>query len=267
MKKLLTLFLSLALVVGVLAACGNKEDKDDAKGDNNAEELNMPEPDLEGIPDVVAEVNDEEISKEDFEGVYQQQFQSFVMQAQMSGQEMGDIDQDEIKQDVVENMVGQQLLIQEANAKVSDVSEDEKNKVLDDVAEQSGMEDHDALFDAFKEQGMDKDEVMTQVETQVKVDKLLDKLLEGYEPSEDELKDAYEEVKEQQKAQQEAQKEAEKEAGENNNNEADDEENELPSYDELKDQLKDQMIADKKNEKTNELVEKLRKDADVKIHI
>src|SRR5699024_11659784 len=120
------------------------------------------------------------------------QFQNFVMQAQMSGQEMDDIDQDEIKKEVAESMVGQQLLIQEADAKVGEISEDDKNEVLDEVAGQSGIEDHDELFEAFEEQGMDKDEVMEQVETQAKLNKLMDSLVDDFEPSEDELKDAYE---------------------------------------------------------------------------
>src|SRR5699024_10439920 len=110
LRKKCCFMLSLVLIIGILAACGadNKEDK------ANDEQGEMLEPNLEGIPDIVADVNDGEVTKEDFEATYQQQFQQMAMQAQMSGQNMDEIEQDELKEQTADGLVGQELLMQEA---------------------------------------------------------------------------------------------------------------------------------------------------------
>src|SRR5699024_12343092 len=98
----LLFMLSQVLIIGILAECGD-ENKEDKANDEQAE---MPEPDLEGIPNIVADVNDGEVTKEDFEATYQQQFQQMAMQAQMSGQNMDEIDQDELKEQTADGLVG-----------------------------------------------------------------------------------------------------------------------------------------------------------------
>src|SRR5690625_6502716 len=86
--------LSLILSIVALSACGNKDDAGENNTELGGQEAEMPEPDLENIPSIVAEVNGEEITKEDFVGMYQQQFQQQMLQAQMSGQE---VDEDSLK--------------------------------------------------------------------------------------------------------------------------------------------------------------------------
>src|SRR5699024_5959352 len=151
----------------------------------NDEQPEMPEPDLEGIPDIVADVNDGEVTKEDFEATYQQQFQQMAMQAQMSGQNMDEIDQDELKEQTTDGLVGQELLMQKAKDHVSDKSDYDKDETNDKVVEQNGMESKNELVEALEEQGMDEEEFMEQIETQVRVDKLLEEKTEDLEPTED----------------------------------------------------------------------------------
>src|SRR5690625_4390600 len=122
MRNKWLLSLSLSLLVLFIAACGS--DEDNSAEDNNdesetqeesaddegqapeagTEQAEMPEPDLEDIPDVVAEINGEEISGEEFEATYVGQFQQAMMQAQMSGQE---VDQDQLKVQTAEALIGQ----------------------------------------------------------------------------------------------------------------------------------------------------------------
>ncbi len=235
---MLTFILSMLL----LAACGN-EDK--AKEDSGQEaELELPEADLEGIPDVVAEINGEEISKKEFESMYQQQFQQAAMQSQLSGQE---VDQEQLKEQTAEGMVGQKLLTQEANNRIKEVSEDDVNKTVDLVVQQNGLETKEELLAALEEQGMKEKEVMSLIETQVKIDHLLEEESGDLEPTEDEVKEAYETIKAQQE-----------EMGS---------EEEFPAYDEIKADLKQQVIQQKQIEVTETLIDKLRKDADVTIYL
>src|SRR5699024_1992972 len=141
LRKKWLFMLSLVLIMGVLAACGDDNNEDKA----NDEQPEMLEPDLEGIADTVADVNDGEVTKEDFEATDQQQFQQMAKQAHMSGQNMDEIDRDEIKGQTADGLVGQELLMQEANDRVSDISDDDIDETIDKVVEQNGMETKDEL--------------------------------------------------------------------------------------------------------------------------
>src|SRR5699024_1451986 len=79
MKKFMMIMMALGLVV-VLAACNDDSEDNNENGSKESQDeqasgqQEMPEPDLEGIPDVVAEVNGEEITGDEFESTYQGQF-------------------------------------------------------------------------------------------------------------------------------------------------------------------------------------------------
>jgi len=254
MRKKWLVSLSLLLLVFVIAGCGNGEDS--AEGNNEGSDTSeagtqqseAPEPDLEDIPNVVAEVNGEEISKEEFETIYTSQFQQMQMQAQMSGQEL---DQDQLKEQVAEGLIGQTLIIQEAEDRAFEASEEEINEVLDTLVEQSGLESQDALFTTLEEQGMDQEAVMDEVETQVKVDKLIAEESGDVEPTEEELQEAYDMYTQQ----------MEQFSGDG------EEEVEIPSFEEMESELVAQVEAQKESETYQTLVEELQSDADITNHL
>jgi hypothetical protein len=220
-----------------------------AEGEENAESASaeqpeQPEPDLEGVPDVVAEVNGTEIEKPEFEEAYTMQFQQAAMMSQMSGEE---VNQDDLKTQVADGLVSQELLIQEADNRELEVTEEDTNGVLDELVEQNGMESQDDLFAAFEEQDMPKDEVMSQVEMQVKVDKLIAEESGEINPSDEELQELYD-----QQVEQMEQMETEEET---------------PSFEEMKPQLEEQVVMQKEGEAAQALVEELKADADVTMHL
>jgi len=243
-RKISLLMLSLILSIVALSACGNKDDAGENNTELGGQEAEMPEPDLENIPSIVAEVNGEEITKEDFVGMYQQQFQQQMLQAQMSGQ---DVDEDSLKKQTADGMVDQRLLIQEANNRVSKVSEDEIDKVIDDLIEQFGLESKENMFNQFKEQGVDEEELMAEIEVQVKVEKLIAEEAGNIEPTDKEIEEAYEMIKSEQQ-------------------EAEDDQD-LPDFEEIKPQLKDHLKQQKEAEKVQDIVNKLREKADITVHI
>lgn len=238
--------LSFLFAIVVLSACGNKDNAGEENAENSDQEAEMPEPDLDDIPSVVAEVNGEEISKEDFVGMYQQQFQFQMMQAQMSGQE---VDEDSLKKQTADSLVGQRLLMQEANKRFSDVSEDDIDQVINDIIEQYGMESKEEMFAQFEEQGVNEEELLSDIETQVKIEQLIAEESGDLNPTEEELKDAYEEIKAQQE-------EAETEEGQ-----------ELPDFDEIKQQLKSHLKQQKESEKVQDIINELREKADITLFI
>ncbi|MFC2949877.1 SurA N-terminal domain-containing protein [Virgibacillus sediminis] len=255
LNKKLMLSLLLAVLVSVMAACNgedgaaddNNEEQNTQESEQAAEQPEMPEPDLEGVPEVVAEVNDSEITKEEFETAYKAQFQQMALQSQMTGQE---VDQDQLKKQITESMIGSELLIQEADNRKVTVSEKEVNKKLDELVEMNGMDSQEALLSALEEQGTTEEEVLSQVETQVKVNKLIAEESGETEPTEEELKEAYEQAK----AQQEQMAEGEGKG-------------EMPSFEEVKPQLKEQLQQQKEGEAAMALIEKLRGNADVTVHL
>ncbi|MFD1039700.1 SurA N-terminal domain-containing protein [Virgibacillus byunsanensis] len=261
MSKKWLLSLSLTLLVFVLAACGDEDESaednnDDSKtqeeepaGDSEAAP-EMPKPDLEGVPEVVAEVNGEEIPKEEFESTYQMQFQQAAMQSQMTGQE---VNQEELKGRIVDSMIGQRLLIQEAENSDLKASQEEIDQTLSELAQQNQIESTDAFITALEEQGMSEKEVMSQIETQVKIDQLIANEAGDIEPSEEELQELYDQY-----AQQQEQMNKQSEDGEKK---------EVPSFKEMKPDLVAQVERQKESEAAQALIKKLREDADVTKHL
>ncbi|MGP4077472.1 SurA N-terminal domain-containing protein [Halobacillus sp. K22] len=273
LNKKWLLSLSLALFIALLTACGNDEgsggdsenneeasqqeessenSESNQEGEGSSQEgegseqAQMPEPNLEGVPEVVATVNGEEIKKEEFTRTYESQFQRSAMQSQMSGQE---VDQEQLKQQTAEGLVGQELLVQEANDRGLEATEEEVNERITELVESNqGVESKEQFFSTIEEQqGMNEEQVRSQLQTQIKVDKLLAEENGDLEPTEEELKKAYDEAKA-----------AQEESGGGQ---------EMPSYEEAKPTLKQQLTQQKESQAYQTLVEKLREDADVKVNL
>lgn len=258
MNRKWLLSLSLVLLLVVAAACSGEDEAGKNNGDNkpqgeapagnNEATQEVTEPDLEGIPDVVAEVNGQEISKEDFEATYMGQFQQMATQAQMTGEK---VDQDQLKKQVVDAMVGQELLSQEAENAGYEVSEKEINEELENLAKQNGLESKDKFIEALSEQGMPEEEVMSVLESEIKIDQLITDKAGDVEPTEEELKGMYDQLVAMQ----------EQNGGENG------QEVEIPSFEEIKPRLKEQVESQKRTEAMQTLVKDLRESADITINI
>ncbi|MCA1022217.1 SurA N-terminal domain-containing protein [Halobacillus litoralis] len=253
LNKKWLLSLMLAAFVALLAACGedegasddNKEETETTQEEQQeGEQAETPEPDLENVPDVVAEVNGEKITKEDFETTYQGQFQQMAMQSQMTGTEL---DQEQLKKDVANNLVGQELLVQEAESRDYEVSDEEVNQMLTDLAEQNQMESKDKFLEELANQGMKEDEVLSQVRSQLKVDQLLEEEVSVEAPTDDEVKAEYDKAVEQQ--------------------ESAETEQEMPAYEDVKDKIKQNLQTQKQSEETQKLVDKLREEGEVTVNL
>ncbi|GAA1175711.1 SurA N-terminal domain-containing protein [Nesterenkonia xinjiangensis] len=263
-KKLLTSFALAGVLLGV-AGCGDAPEEgadgaetenpadaeQGAEGDGGAEgeagpEGEMPEPDTSDIPEVVAEVNGEELSGEEFTTLYENQFQQMAMQSQMSGEE---VDEDALKEQSLESMIANELLIQDAEDAGFEAGEDDVEELLETTAETGGMESVEDLIQAYEEQGMSEEKLREDAHDQVLIDQRLEDL-DVEEPSEEELRDYYDEASAQQ-------------APEG----AEGEEAEMPEFEEVRDELEQELTTQKQNEAAQAHVEDLREDADVETHL
>src|SRR5699024_8163735 len=159
-KKFITIIL---VVLPLLAACGGSDGSDSGSDSKQSEESNKAagEPDLSGIPDVVAVVNGDKIGKDEFVQSYTAQYQQTAMQSQQSGEMPKE---KELTNHEAEGLVSKQLLLQEADKQGVKASDKQVDKLLDNLAQQGGAKSKKEILSQRKEkQGLDKIQVMEDV--------------------------------------------------------------------------------------------------------
>lgn len=253
--------LSFAAVV-TLAGCSGGGDSSDpadpgaepgASDEGAAEGEQMPEADLGDVPEVVAEVNGDEISKEEFTSFYEPQFQQQAMMAQQGGQEM---DETELKTQVADQLVDNRLLIQAADEAGIEATDEDVDAILEEVAQQNGLGSADEVIAALEEQGQSEEQIREDAATQHKLDTYIAQEADIAEPTDEELRQQYDEIVEQQS--QAASDGGGEEAGE---------QAEIPPFEEVRDQLAEEATAEQENAAATEIVSELRESADITIHL
>ena len=202
-------------------------------------------PNTDDIPDPVAEVNGTEITKDEFVTVLQGQYQQMTMQAQMTGQP---VDENQLKSQTLEGLVGSELLRQEAVERGLEVSDAEVDTALAGFAE-ANQASEDEFFAAMGEQGLDRDAVMEQIEKQLLVDKLIVDEYGEFSATDQEIEAAYEQL-----VQQQAMSGGQAGGG-------------LPPLEQVRGEVEQQLVAEQQAQAMQTLSEELREDADVTEHL
>lgn len=238
MKKQLSLLVLLSTLL--LAACSsneaeNKPEKDASKNDSVSMEETQKE--LEamkvGEDKVVAKVNGEEISGKDYNSMLMQTQLRYTMEGKDPSQSET---AQTIKKEVMDHLIGQELLLQKAKEEGFSASEKEVETELSQVKSQ--FESEEKLKEALKAQGMTLEQLESQYENIVVVDKYVEEKISTPEVTEEEMKAFYD---------QQFSKDAEN----------------PPSYDEMKDRIKSYLKETKMQKKVQELKEELKKDAEI----
>ena len=252
--------LAMSVSVVALAACGSQGDEASPKESSAAAEQSpgadsahdqqgqQGKPNTKDIPEVVAEVNGKKIKKSEFVPLFETQYQQMQMQAQQSGQP---VDEKGLKKQTAENLVSTEVLVQEADKRKIDVSDKDIDKGLQESAKSGQMSEKDFLK-AMKDQGMDEKKVRSELANQLKIEGLVEDEYGEFKVSGEEIGQAYEQAKTQQEqmAQQGGQGQQE-----------------MPPIEEMRPQLKEQVKSQKSQEATQKFAKKLRKQADVTIHL
>ena len=244
MRKL-TYLLITGLLLVALAACGGNEDssndkkKDDTKTEEQAGDQKQKQPEVDKVDadKVVATVNGEEIKGEDFNALYSRSQMQYVQ----SGQEVPKDQLDQMKKQVAESMVGQELILQAAQDEGIKASDKQIEEELANVKE--GFEDEKKFEEALKKSDMTKEELKKEIAKNVQYTQYIDKEIKVDEVTEKEMKDYYDKAKEQGSSE------------------------DMPAYEDVKPQIKEGLESEQKKKKTQELIDKLKKDADVKINV
>lgn len=251
LRKNWLLGLLVALVLVGASGCGGDEEGGEASGPDSgaAQEQRAdaaaPEVSLDGVPDVVAEINGEEIGKHQFAEAYQVRLRQ--MRSQRSGQE---IDQEQLKKQVVDGMVSTELLLQEAHGRGFTAGDREVGQTLKELAEQNGLESPAAFLAALEEQGMDSDMVRSEIRAQLEVEQLVADEAGDLQPSEAEVRALYDQLAAQQD-----------QAGSAGGGSP------LPPLRQVRPQLEKQVRSQKESEVAKSLLTELRDDADIVVHL
>lgn len=251
-RTVLGLLTATALLA--LAGCGGSGDSadpsDDASSSASSSDTASPDaaasddPDLEGIPDVLAEVNGEEVTIDEFAPIYKSQLEQATSQAQTSGQEP---DLDALKKQTVDDLVDTELLSQEADSRGIEVSDEEIDGELTTLAQQNQLASADELLAAVAERGVTEDQAREQVRIQLMVEKLVEDEDGPVEPTDKELRQLYAVVKQQAASQ--------------------GSEQQIPPFKDARAQLVEQATSQTIGQVAGSLVKDLRKDADITVNL
>jgi hypothetical protein len=238
------------VLLGVSACGGSNGDEGAAPGGDSGQEQRSDaggSPGLDGIPEVVAEVNGREISKDEFVAMYQARRQQMAGQSQALD---GEIGEEKLKKQVADSMVSTELLVQEADRRSFSVSDEQVNQTLQGLAAQNGVESVDAFLAALEQQGLGRGQVESQVRVQVKIEHLVADEAGDIRPSGQEVRALYKQLVAQQE-----------QAGGEGGGSA------VPPLKQVRPQLEKQLVSQKQAEVAQSLLSALRDEAEIVINL
>jgi len=233
--KRFTIFLITITLAVVLAACGNdeadeteeKEQPDEDVAEQANAEVEVSDKEKVNDDDVVVNINDSGVKGTDYNIFYLQT----KMQMQQFGQDIEDLDS--IKEQTLDRLITQELLMQEAEKEGIEISDEEVNSELDEIKEQVG----ENFDDQVKEIGMNEESFKDQLSNELLISKYADEKIKTEEVSDDEAKEMYENLEQQNE--------------------------EIADFDEIKGELKQSIEEQKKQEELQAKVEELKESADI----
>ena len=255
MKKMMFTLIT-GLMAVVLVACGGNEESTEAKNDDKAKtaETDQQKEQQKQMEEMqkkleaqqidekktVAIVNDKEILGSD----YNTALASIQGQMQQMGQDPTSKEAaEQVKNQTIDSLVGQTLLLQEADKKGYKVSEADINKQLDEIKKQFKTEKE--FEAALKKSGMDMKTLETQIADDIKLKQYVEKEVPAGEITDEEIQKTYDQYAEQGKS-----------TGQ-----------EVPKLEEVKPQIEQSLQQQKQQEKLAQQVEELKKNAKIDIKI
>ncbi|WP_338788189.1 SurA N-terminal domain-containing protein [Metabacillus sp. FJAT-53654] len=255
MKKMMFTLIT-GLMAVVLAACGGNEESKEAKNDDKVKTaetdqqkeqqklMEEMQKKLEGQQvdekKIVAIVNDKEILGSD----YNSALASIQGQMQQMGQDPTSKEAaEQVKKQTIDSLVGQTLLLQEADKKGYKASAADINKQLDETKKQFKTEKE--FKTALKKSGMGMKTLETQIADDIKLKQYVEKEATAGEITDEEIQKTYDQYAEQGKS-----------TGQ-----------EVPKFEEVKPQIEQSIQQQKQHEKLAQQVEELKKNAKIDIKI
>ena len=251
MKKMMSILMT-GFLAAVLAACGGNEESKEADLENKAataetdqqKQMEDMQKKLEAQQvdekKTVATVNDQEILGS--------QYNSALAASQGQMQQMGldptsEEAAEQIKTQTIDSLVGQTLLLQEADKKGYQASKSDIDQRLGEVKKQ--FKSDEEFEAALEESGMDMKSLETQIAEDIQLQQYVEKEVPAGEVTEEEIQQTYDQYAEQGKGT----------------------DQELPKLEDVKPQIEQSLQQQKQQEKLVQQVEELKKKAKIDIKI
>lgn len=242
-KRWLALLLIVVLIGGSALGISSINNNDDNDGDQSGSSSASSD-----IPDVVAEVNGEEITKSEFSEVYDAQLAAAEAQVAQGGEAP---DEAALRDEIVQSLVTEELLTQEVAKRDIEVTDKQVQQTLADLATENGLESTDAFISALEEQGLDRETIDEEARQRAQFDTLISEEAGPLEATDKEVRDLYQQLKEQQAAAAEAGQEGQT----------------LPPLKQVRTELEDQVTSQEESQVATELIDGLREQADITINL
>jgi peptidyl-prolyl cis-trans isomerase SurA len=241
-KSVLTLLL---LMIFLLAACGAPADEDTAEVESG---------------EVVAIVNEENIYEAEYQKVVDRMVWSYEQQGMEFVGEDGEILLQDIRDGVIEHLIQQKVMMQEASSLGLIVTDEEVTAELEGLKAQFDTEE--AFQNVLDRTMFTEEELRETLHTEMTIEALLQRAVDDITVEESEILARYESY--------EAQYEAQREILEASEEEISEEEMamiQLPPYDNIKNDLELQILQEKQQERMLVYVEELKAASDIEILI
>lgn len=230
MKKLRIVVLAIIVAI-VVTACGKSDDNE--KNDSNTaqqdkQDITIQKDEKVDNNKVVVHVNDKEIKGALYNSIYVQT----KTQLKQFGQDIDD--KDKVKDQTLNELIAQELLIQDAADKGISVSKDELDREFNDFKK----ENKDQLNRYLKQYAIAENVFKDQFKVSLLLNKYIDAEIKVGKITDKEVKETYNELKKQNK--------------------------DIPKLKDIEEMLKEQMVQQKQQEQLQSKIESLKKKATIK---
>ncbi|MRH41939.1 hypothetical protein GH741_04530 [Aquibacillus halophilus] len=248
MKKIFLLMIVVLFLSIFLVACSDQEETEQENTDENTEEATSdteettPDTEEEATPDVpeaetvdedtiVATVNGEEINGSKYNQMYNQTLLMF----QQYGQEASDAAQ--VKEQTINSLIEQELLLQEAESKGIEASSSDVNENLEEIKSQ--FETNEEFEQQLEQLKLTEQSLKEQLAYEIKLNQYIEQEITGTEVTEEEVQEYYDQLVSQQG------------------------EGEAPPFEEVQQQLKEQLVQQKERSQLGTLIESLKEQSEI----
>lgn len=225
----------------IFVACNGEDEIGETEHENIEQSLTI-DPQLEDIPDIVATVNGEEITKEFFALYYVPTLKRTAEQHAYQEEEEGSNEEQlrqQIQSDTLDLLIEQQLLLQEAEARNISVDEEIIQRKIHSLMQQYDSEEE--FEKALEEDHFTMEDLEEDLTIQVTIQELVEEEVKKTDIQEEEIKQLYENFVEN--------------------------EEEAPSFEEVQPQLEQQILQQRRYELRQALVEKLREEGEIEVFL
>jgi hypothetical protein len=264
MKKLMYTLL-IGLIAAALTACGSNDDAKQSKSDDQKTAQTEKQKEAQEKQEKQAKEMQKKLDKQKVDEkktvavvngkkVSGEEYNAALATSQNQYQQMG---QDptskeaakQVKQQTIDNLVGQTLLLQEAENKGYKATDEEVDKKFKETKKQFKT---DKQFKAaLKDAGLTQSQLKSELADSIKYQQYVDKDIQTPEVTDKEIQDYYDQVAKQSQSQASGSKE----------------QSQMPKLEDVKPQIKQQLEQQTKQEALEKKVEELKKNAKVEVKL